>query len=185
MNREEALQFIKIHVKNENSIKHMLAVEAVMRALAKRFGEDENKWGIAGLVHDVDMEKVDYKENAQDHGKIGVEMLKAVGVQEDILEAVMAHNPETGKKRETKMEKAIFASDPLTGLIVAATLVTPEKKINKITTTSILKRFKERSFAKGAHRETIISCKDLGMDLSEFINLGLSAMQGIDFELGL
>ncbi len=183
MNREEAFQFIKKYVKNENSIKHMLAVEAVMRALAEKLGEDREKWGVAGLLHDVDMEIVDYRNNPQKHGKVAVEMLEEV--DEEIRGAILAHNPETGKKRETLIEKAIFAVDPLTGLIIASVLVTPEKKIGRITTQSVMNRFKEKSFAKGANREVILACKELGMDLEEFISVSLEAMQGIEEDLGL
>lgn len=183
MNREEAFQFVKKYVKNENSIKHMLAVEAVMCSLAKVFNENEEKWALAGLLHDVDMEMVDYRNNPEKHGTTGVEMLKEV--DKEILGAILAHNPATGKKRETLMEKAIFAVDPLTGLIVASVLVTPEKKISKITTQSIMNRFKEKSFAKGADRETILACEELGIGLEEFISISLEAMKKIEEDLGL
>lgn len=185
MNRENALELIKQHVKNKNSIKHMLAVEAVMRKLAKHFGENEEKWGLAGLLHDIDMEMVDYKENSQEHGKRGAQILKERGVAKDIIDAVMAHNKETGKKRETLMERAIFAVDPLTGLIVAATLVLPDKKINNLTSESVMKRFKEKGFARGADRDIIASCSEIDLELEEFINIGLKAMQGISEDLEL
>lgn len=185
MTREEALELIKHHVKNKNSIKHMFAVEAVMRSLARRFNEPEEKWGTAGLLHDVDMEKVDYKKDARKHGLIGAQILKEKGVEDDIIEAVMAHNPETGKSRSTKMEKAIFSADPLTGLIIASVLVSPSKKISSLSTESVLKRFKEKSFARGACRETIASCRELDITLEKFVELGLKAMQNISSDLEL
>ncbi len=185
MNREEALQLIKKYVKNKNSIKHMLAVEVVMRSLAKRFGEPEDKWAVAGLLHDIDMEIVDYRNNEEQHGVVGADILRKEGVEEDIIDAVLAHNAATGKKRETLMEKAIFAVDPLTGLIVASVLVLPEKKIENISTDSVMNRFKEKSFAKGANREVILSCKEMDMDLEEFISVSLLAMQEISEDLEL
>ncbi len=185
MSREDILEKIKEYVKNGNSIKHMLAVEAVMCSLARKFGEDEDRWGIAGLVHDIDMEKVDYIENPEEHGKVAAQMLKEMGFEEDIINTVLAHNEKTGKRRETMMEKAIYASDPLTGLIVASTLVTPDKKIKNLSVESVLKRFKENSFAKGANRNIILSCTDMGIDLEQFISIGLSAMQDISSDLGL
>ncbi len=185
MDREEALSLIKQYVKNKNSIKHMLATEAVMRALAKELGEDEEKWGLAGLLHDIDMELVDYKENPQDHGKVGAQILREIGLNEEIIEAALAHNDRTGKQREALMEKAIFAADPLTGLIVASTLVLPNKKIMNLTPESVLKRFKEKAFARGADRETISACCKTGLTLEEFVGIGLKAMQGISEELEL
>lgn len=185
MNKEKALKIINQHVKNQNSIKHMFAVEAVMRALAKKFGEDEDKWGIAGLVHDVDMEEVDYINNPQLHGIRGAQILEEEGFSREILNAVIAHNKETGKERETLMEKAIFVADPITGLIVASTLVLPDKKINNLSVESVMKRFKEKAFARGADRETILSCSEIGLNLEEFISIALCAMQNISKELGL
>ncbi len=185
MKREEALSLIKEHVKNKNSIKHMLALEAVMRALAERFGEDKDKWGVAGLLHDIDMEMVDYRNEPQKHGVLGAQILREKGVDEDIINATLAHNEESGKERESKIEKAIYAADPLTGLIVASVLVLPSKKINDINTRSIQKRFKEKAFAKGANREVIASCSEIGIDLNDFIEIGLNAMQEISDELEL
>ncbi|MFH1450989.1 MAG: HD domain-containing protein [bacterium] len=185
MTREETLIFIRQAVKNTNSIKHMLATEAIMRALAKRFNEDEVTWALAGLVHDIDMEFADYKENPEKHGIEGARMLAEKGFVPEIIEAVKAHNPATGKTRETLMEKTIFCTDPLTGLIVAATLVLPSKKIGDLTSSSVLKRFRENSFARGVNREVISACAEIGLTLEEFIEIGLKAMQEIAGDLGL
>ncbi len=185
MKREQAINLIKKHVKNRNSIKHMLAVEAVMRALAKRFDEDEELWGLAGLLHDIDMEIVDYRNNPEEHGKKGAEILEKEGVSKKVIDAALAHNKATGKKRETDLEKAIHAADPLTGLIVASALIIPSKKINDLTTDSVIKRFKEKSFARGADRETIKCCSEIGLELDKFIEIGLLSMQEISKELEL
>jgi len=185
MNRELALSLVRKHVKNENSIKHMIAVGAVMRSLAKRFGEDENIWEVAGILHDIDMEVVDYRNEPESHGKRGAEILRENGVEKEIVDAALAHNKDTGKERDTLLEKAIYAADPLTGLIVASALVLPEKKLSNLTTDSVLKRYKEKAFAKGADREIIASCDQLGLELEEFVSIGLSAMQEVSDELGL
>lgn len=185
MNREEALKLIRQYVKNENSIKHMLATEAIMIALAKHLGENEETWSLAGLLHDLDMEINDYRKEPEKHGIIGAEMLEKLGVEKIIIEAIRAHNEATGKGRETPIEKAIFCTDPLTGLIVAATLVLPSKKLADLTPESVLNRFKEKSFAKGANRQIIVACSEIGLTLEEFIKIGLGAMQAISDQLGL
>ena len=185
MNRGEALKLIHQYVKNENSLKHMLATEAIMKALAKHFGENEEIWGLVGLLHDLDMEIVDYKKNPEKQGVVGAEMLEKMGVDKVITEAIKAHNEATGKVRESRIEKAIFCTDPLTGLIVAATLVLPSKKLADLTPQSVLNRFKEKSFAKGANRQIIASCSEIGLSLEEFVKIGLEAMQGISNQLGL
>ncbi len=184
MTREEALQFINEKIKNQNLIKHMLATEAIMSALAKKFNQDEKKWGLAGLLHDADSESF---KDAKEHGLLTADWLKDK-VDEDIRHACAAHNEANGTARESLLDYAIFAADPLTGLIVAATLVLPSKKLSDLTVESLLKRFKEPRFAAGANREVIASCADvkgLNMSLEEFVKIGLEAMQGISKELGL
>ncbi len=184
--REEALKLIQKYVKNQNSIKHMIAVEAVMEKMAEKLGGDKEIWARAGLLHDIDMELVDYRDEPEKHGKKALDILKEEGIDHpDILKAVEAHNKATGKERETLLEKTIYAVDPVTGLIVASALVLPTKSLKDLKTKSILKRFKENSFARGADREAISACKELGMDLEEFIEIALSSMQEISQELGL
>ncbi len=185
MNREDALRLIRKYVGNENSIKHMLATEAVMRSLADRLGEDKDKWGLTGLLHDIDMEIVDYVANPENHGKEGAAILEEEGIEPEIVEAVKSHNPATGKDPITMMERAIYCADPLTGLIVASTLVLPSRKLSDLTPSSVMNRYKERAFARGADRETIASCSEMGIGLEEFIGIGLDAMKGVAEELGL
>ncbi len=181
MDRERALELLKEHVKTKNLIKHCLAVEAIMRALARHFGEDEEKWGLAGLIHDLDYE---YTKNDPDrHCLVTMELLENEDVPEDIKNAILAH---CGKKeRETLMEKAIYAADPTSGFIVAAALIRPEKKLEVLDVDFLKRRFKEKAFAKGASREKMRSCEDFGMSLDEFFGISLEAMKGISKELGL
>ena len=129
MTREEALNLVRQYVKSENSIKHMLATEAIMKALAKRFNEDEETWSLAGLLHDMDMELVDWKTEPEKQGAVGADMLEKMGVDTIITNAIRAHNEATGKTRDNLIEKAIYAVDCLTGLIVASVLVLPTKKL--------------------------------------------------------
>jgi putative nucleotidyltransferase with HDIG domain len=184
MKREEALNLLKENIKNQNLIKHSLAVEAGMRNLAEYFQEDKEKWGICGLLHDIDYEKT--KGRANLHSRIGAEMLKNLGFDKEIWEAVLTHNEAHKIFPKTKMAKALYCLDPLTGLIVAATLVLPSKKISDLKVKNILNRFKEKAFAKGANREIIKKCQDyLGLSLEKFVEITLSAMQKISDELGL
>jgi len=185
MTRQEALNLVRQNVKNENSVKHMLATEAIMKALAQHFGEDEQIWGLAGLLHDMDMEIVDWKVEPHKQGAVAADMLEKMGMDKIITNAIRAHNEATGKTRDNLIEKSIYAADCLTGLIVASTLVLPSKKIKDLTTENVLNRFKEKSFARGARREAIASCLEINLSLEEFSEIGLKAMQEIDQELGL
>ena len=183
MEREEALDSIRANVENENLIKHMLAAEAIMRALAGRFGEDEEEWGLAGLLHDIDVELTENDMNS--HSKLGADLARELGASEAVVHAILAHNQRHGAPLDSKLDKALFCTDPLTGLIVAAALVRPDKKLAGLEVSSIAKRFREKSFAAGANREQIARCLDIGLELDEFIGLGLEAMKGIAGELGL
>lgn len=183
MNREEALNKIKQYVKNKNLIKHMLATEAIMRALAKKFNEDEEKWGITGLLHDIDYELTE--KEPEKHSLLAEEILKNDNLPQEIIEAIKAHNEIHGLPRETLLAKALYVVDPLTGLIVAAALVHPEKKLAPLDVNFILNRFKEKSFARGANREQIKKCEEIGLTLEEFIDIGLKAMKTISDDLGL
>ncbi len=183
MRREEALDSVRNNVKNENSVKHMLATEAIMRALAERLGEGKEEWGLAGLLHDIDMELTE--GDMSRHGKLGADMVREMGAGEAIIHAILAHNEALGVTRETKLDKALFCTDPLTGLITAAALVRPDKKLASVEAKSVRKRFKEKSFAAGANREQIATCVEIGLVLDEFIELGLKAMQAVSRELGL
>ena len=183
MTREEALDSIKANVENANLVKHMLATEAIMRALARRFGEDEVEWGLTGLLHDIDVELTEGDMNS--HSKLGADLVRELGASEAMANAILCHNETHGSPCETKLAKALFCADPLTGLVTAAALVRPDKKMANLEAKSVKKRFKEKGFAAGANREQIALCSEIGIELDEFIELGLVAMQGIAADLGL
>lgn len=184
--REKALAFLNEKVENKNIIKHMLATEALMRVLAKKFGENEEEWAMAGLLHDGD-----YSPDVpmEKQGVLITEWLREMGEEmpDSVAQAMAAHNwSNTGVEPRTKMDWSLFCGDSLTGLIVASALVLPSRKLTDLTVESVLKRFKEKSFAKGTRREDIAKCEEkLGMPLSEFIEICLKAMQAISGELGL
>ena len=181
MNRNEALSLMHEHVTEPNLRNHMIATEAVMRALARRFGEDEERWGFAGLVHDLD-----YHETINDfprHGFASAEILKDKGVDDEILNAIVAHAGH--RERETLLDRALYAADPVTGLIVAAALIRPEKKLEPVKLKSVKKRFKEKQFARGADRDQIRSCEEIDVPLEEVLEICLEAMKGIADQLGL
>jgi putative nucleotidyltransferase with HDIG domain len=183
LTRDEALDSIAVNVENRNTVKHMLATEAIMRALAKRLGEDEEEWGLTGLLHDVDMELTE--GDMSTHSRLGADLVREMGASEAIAHAILCHNEAHGIPRESRLDKALFCADPLTGLIIAAALVRPDKKLAGVEAQSVRKRFKEKSFAAGANREQIAGCTELGIELDEFIELGLKAMKGIVGDLGL
>lgn len=181
MTREEALELLGRHLANERLRKHCLAVEACMRGLAERLGHDPEKWGLAGILHDLDYEVTE--KSPELHTTETVKILKEKGIGEDIVYAVQAH---AGKVPcRSPMDWAIFAADPLTGLVIAAALMHPEKKLKAVDLEFVKKRYKEKSFARGARREEIEQCRNLGLELDEFISVCLKAMQDIDRDLGL
>jgi putative nucleotidyltransferase with HDIG domain len=181
-NRDEILDSIHGNVQDKNMIKHMLATEAIMRALARKLGEDEGEWGITGLIHDIDMELVE--GDMSSHSKLGADIAQEMGASEAMAHAILCHNEAHGIPRETKLDKALFCADPLSGLITAAALVRPDK-LGGLTTKSVMKRFREKSFAAGINREQVAQCQEIGLELEEFISLGIEAMKGIASELQL
>lgn len=184
MQREKALECLKENLKNQNLIKHCLATEAAMKELAGYFGEDKERWALAGLLHDIDYEKS--QADPKLHSKMGAEMLRQVGIDEDICQAVLAHNEAHGVPSSTLMAKALFCLDPLTGLMVAATLVLPSRKLADLQVINVLNRFDEKAFARGANREIIKKCQEhLQLSLEQFVAIVLRAMQGIAADLGL
>lgn len=183
ISREEALKAVRQHLSNKNLQKHVLAVEAVMRAMAEHFGEDPDRWGMAGLLHDIDYERT--KGDPARHSLESGEMVAAMGFDQEIVDAVKAHNEFHGLPRTSRMSKVLYSADPLTGLIVAAALVSPQKKLSGIDTEFVMKRFGEKAFARGANREIIKACSDFGIELADFITIGIKAMQSISEELGL
>ena len=183
MDREDALASVRDNVENENLVKHMLATEAIMCALARHLGEDEGEWGLTGLLHDIDVELTE--GDMASHGKLGADLVREMGGGEAIAQAILCHNKMNSVSPETKLDKALCCVDPLTGLITAAALVRPDKKLAGLAAKSVLKRFKEKSFAAGVNREQIAGCGELGLELEDFVALGLRAMQGIADDLGL
>lgn len=183
MNRQDAWALLTEFTRNPNLIKHALAVEAAMRAYARKFKEDEEKWGIVGLIHDFDYEQ---HPTLEEHPFAGARILEERGWPEEIVKAVLSHANHTGVKRESLMEKALFAVDELTGLIIAVALVRPTKSILDVTVESVKKKWKEKSFAAGVNREDIErGAQELGVPLDEHIAIVLEAMKGIASELGL
>lgn len=182
LDREKILESIHANVQDKNMIKHMLATEAIMRGLARKLGEDEDEWGITGLIHDIDSELVE--GDMSTHSRLGADIARELGVSDAMARAILCHNEAHGVPCETKLDKALFCADPLSGLITAAALIRPDK-LNGLTTKSVAKRFRERSFAAGVSREQVAQCREIGLELEEFIGLGIEAMQQISFDLEL
>ena len=181
LSREEAFALVTEHLKNKNLIKHVLAVESIMRVLADKFGGDVEIWGLAGLLHDIDYEET--KDSPEKHGYRSLEIIENLDVPDEVRGAILAHAGHT--TRESMIDRAIYCSDPVTGLIVASTLMHPTKRIEGVDAEFVGKRFKEKRFAAGANRQAIASCSDLGVELHEFFELSLSAMRSVSTELGL
>lgn len=182
--REQALNRLREHVKNEKTIVHCLASEAVLRALASRLGEDEDRWGLTGLLHDVDVEVTNADPKV--HALKAEELLADFAFDEEMLEAIRMHNDEaTGRPRNGKLQHALAAGETITGLIYATTLVYPDKKIESVKYKSVRKRMKEKAFAASVNRDHILECEKLGIPLDEFIQLSVDAMRGVSGDIGL
>jgi len=182
VNRKEALDSILANVQDESMVRHMLATEAIMRTLARKLGEDEEEWGLTGLLHDIDVELVE--DDMSSHSRLGADIARELGASEAMAHAILCHNKAHGIPRETKLDKALFCADPLSGFITAAALVRPDK-LSGLTTKSVVKRFHEKRFAAGVNRKHILSCQEIGLDLEDFTALGIEAMKGIASELKL
>jgi predicted hydrolase (HD superfamily) len=187
MNREEALRLIKQNITKENLIKHMLAVEAIVRKCAeflKENGEDVEveKWGLLGIIHDIDFEKAPEPEK---HCTVAPELLQGK-VDEEIIRAIKSHNFENlGVQPESKMEYCLIAADSISGLIIAAALIIPSKKLSDVKVESIGKRFKEKDFARNCSRERILYCEKAGINKEKFFEISLKSLQEISDSLGL
>jgi putative nucleotidyltransferase with HDIG domain len=181
--REYYVDLLNKHIENPKMIAHCRASEAVLRAMAKRFGEDEEVWGIAGLLHDIDVEWTD--GDSKRHALEGAELLKSEGLPDEAVDAIMMHNEmATGKERTTLFQHALAAGETITGLVFATALVYPDKKIGSVKPKSIVKRMKEKAFAASVNRETIMECEKIGIPISEFAVLSLDALKPIAEELG-
>ncbi|HUV38593.1 MAG TPA: HDIG domain-containing protein [Planctomycetota bacterium] len=181
MSREAAIELVTKHVKNKNLRKHMLATEAVMRALAKRLGEDETLWAFTGLVHDVDWDET--AEDFANHGIISANRLAELGCPDVMVHAVKAHAEKA--PIETKLDRALHAADPLTGFLVSCALIRPEKKLAIVDVSFVRNRMGEKGFSRAVSRDQIRECEQLDVPLDEFIGLCLDAMKSISGDLGL
>lgn len=184
LTREIALSLLHEHVKNEKMIFHSLASEAVMRGLARKLGRDEEKWGMAGLLHDLDVEITNAEPTV--HGTQSERLLKGYEVDEDILDAIRMHNEcASGKERSTEFQYALAAGETITGLIFATTYVYPDKKLSSVKPKSVVKRMKEKMFAATVKRENILECEKIGIPIDVFAELSINAMLPIATEIGL
>ena len=180
---EDALATLRAHNTNESLIKHAIAVGAATAAYARKFGEDENKWRIAGLLHDVDYEK---HPTIEEHGKVGADWLRDLGYPDDVVHAVHAHNDRHGVPRDNLMAKTVFACDELTGLITACALVRPDKNLSGLEVSSVRKKMKDKAFARGVNREDIVKgAQELGVDLDQHIAFVIAAVEEEADALGL
>ena len=182
MNREGALNLLKENVSQENLFKHMYAVEAIMEETAKYLNEDIEKWRLLGLLHDIDFEKAPEPDK---HCTLAPEILKEK-FDEEFIRALKAHNFDNlDIKPETKMELALIAADAVSGLIIAAALIIPSKKLADVKVESIVKKFKQKDFARNCSRERILFCEQIGIPKEKFFEISLKALQSISNELGL
>ena len=184
ISREKAVEMVRQHIHNDNLFKHCLASEAVLRAMAARLGEDVEKWGLAGLLHDLDSET---HPDLAVHTQGAVRILTEQGVDPEIIEAIRLHNPQAhpGEVRTTVFQHALAAGETITGLVIATALVQPDKKMASVKPKSVKKRMKEKAFARGANRETIMECETIGIPIADFCALSVTAMQGIADYLGM
>ncbi|HBY07608.1 MAG TPA: HAD family hydrolase [Chloroflexi bacterium] len=183
MNREEALAIVNEYIKNENLLRHMLAVEAAMRFYAQIFEEDEELWGLTGLLHDFDWE---IHPTLEEHPQAGEPLLRERGVPDEIIRAVLSHADHTGIPRDSVMEKALFACDEITGLITAVALVRPSRSLADLEVKSVKKKWKDKAFAAGANRDEIEQgAREFGIELWEHVGNVIIAMRRIAPDLGL
>ena len=186
--RADALALVHEYTASESLRKHMLSVEAAMRAYARHFGEDEARWGLAGLLHDFDYERFPNAAQApdQEHPAEGVRILRGLGYPEDVLDAIMGHAHYTNTPRESLMARALFAVDELTGLITATALVKPSRSLADVDARGVRKRMKDKAFARGVNRDDVIGgAAELGVDLDVHIQFVIDAMRAEAVALGL
>lgn len=183
ISHENSIKILNEHIKNPNMIRHCLASKAVLEALALRLNKDQEEWGIAGLLHDIDVEIT--QGDPLRHGPYAATMLDGM-LSAEAIDAIVMHNEmATGKERTTVFQHALAAGETITGLIMATAMVYPDKKLSSVKTKSITKRMKEKAFAASVRRENILECELIGIPLEEFAELSLKAMQAISEELGM
>jgi putative nucleotidyltransferase with HDIG domain len=183
LTRDQAINLLRKNVTKRNVVYHMLAVEAIMRSVARHFGEDENKWGLIGLLHDVDYERTE--ATPEKHSLLAEEILKG-SVPDEFIKSIKTHNFRyTGVKPENKMEKALIASDAISGLLVACALVMPSKKLADVKVETVAKKFKDKDFARGADRERILVCEEIEIPREKFFEIALNGLKSVAAEIGL
>lgn len=175
MERKQALELLNEYVKNPKMISHCIASELIMRRLAKHFGENEEEWGLAGLLHDLDVEFTE--GNPKTHGQECIPILREAGVKQNVIDAISMHNEDSApKERSKRFHHALAAGETISGLIFATALVYPDKKISSVKVKSITKRMKDKRFAASVKRENILECEKIGLDINEFVTLCLEAL---------
>jgi len=183
LTRGEALSLVNKHVSKKNVVYHMIAVEAIMRSTARHFREDEEKWGLVGLLHDVDYEKTE--ATPEKHSLLAQEILSGV-IPDDLIRAIKTHNAKyTGVMPENRMEKALVACDAISGLLIACALVMPSKKLADVKAESAAKKFKDKDFARGADRERIVICEEIMIPKEKFFEIALSGLKEAASQIGL
>ncbi len=188
MNRDEALALMHEYTASDALRKHMYAVEGAMRACARKYGEDEEKWGVVGLLHDFDYERYpnDAHSPTEEHPSHGVGVLRERGIEEDILAAIMGHASYTGVPRESSMAKSLFAVDELCGFLTACALVRPSRSLQDLTVKSVKKKLKDKAFARGVNRDEVRQgAEELGVPLEEHVQFVIEALRPIEQDLGL
>jgi putative nucleotidyltransferase with HDIG domain len=186
--REQTLALMHEYTASDSLRKHMLSVEAAMRAYAQKFGEDVERWGTTGLIHDFDYERYPNNEHSatEEHPSEGVRILRSKGYPEDILQAILGHATYCGVPRETMMAKTLFAVDELTGLITATALVRPTKNVHEVEAKSVRKKMKDKAFARGVNRDDVLlGVQEMGVDLDSHIAFVIAAMQSVASDIGL
>ncbi|OGE87704.1 MAG: hypothetical protein A3J07_03255 [Candidatus Doudnabacteria bacterium RIFCSPLOWO2_02_FULL_49_13] len=184
MTRTEALDLLAQHITNPNLIRHNVAVGFIMRALAEKFGENQDDWELAGMLHDLDWEKT--KDDFKNHTKVSKAILEKTDLKPAIINAIYVHNWTHEIKPETLLEKALYCVEELSGIITAAALIQPDKKLASVTVDSVLRKFRQKSFAAGVNREIIMLCKEyIDLELPELVEVALNAMKAHAEEIGL
>jgi uncharacterized protein len=190
ISKTQADELVEKYITNPITKLHLIESEAIMRALARHFEEDEEKWGIIGLLHDIDWDLT--KDNTLEHCKKSIEILKEASATDFLIETIVSHgygNDQCGspanKKRSTRVEYSLAAAETLTGIVIASALVQPDKKLTSVKLKSLKKKFKDKSFAAKCDREIIMECEKAGLPLDEFLKIGLEALQSISDKLGL
>lgn len=183
LTRDHAYTELSKYVGNKNLINHMVAVEAVMKGLADHFNQDQELWGLAGLLHDIDYDQT--KDDPNLHSLKAAEILAELDVPQELIQAVKVHNYTHGLPRETLLDKALYAADPVSGLVVAGALVRPDKQLASVELEYLVRKFGEKAFARGANRDQIRTCSELGIELEEFLGIALKSMQEVAQGIGL